>query len=96
AALVRDYNFPRSLDPVRGITEVDFLTLATTVVEFRMRCEASVATKSQVVRWLREVLVVSDLVGSVESLAGRTISSLCAQKLIVKIDTGKYRLTDLP
>lgn len=81
---------------MRGITEVDFLPLATTVVEFRMRCEATVATKSQMVRWLCEVLVVSDLVGSVESLAGRTISSLCAQKLIVKIDTGKYRLTVLP
>ncbi|WP_312373481.1 NERD domain-containing protein/DEAD/DEAH box helicase [Stutzerimonas nitrititolerans] len=96
AALVGDYDFPRSHDTVRGITEVDFLPLATTIVEFRMRCEATVATKSQVVRWLCEVLVVSDLVGSVESLAGRTISSLCAQKLIVKIDTGKYRLTVLP
>ncbi|SVK36129.1 Uncharacterised protein [Acinetobacter baumannii] len=53
-----------------------------------MHCEASVTTKSQVVRWLREVLVVSDLVSAVESLVGRTISSLCAQKLIVKIDTG--------
>lgn len=53
-----------------------------------MHCEASVATKSQVVRWLREVLVVSDLVSAVESLVGRTINSLCAQKLIVKIDTG--------
>lgn len=96
AALVGDYHFPGAHDIVRGITEVDFLALATTIVEFRMRREAAVATKSQMVRWLCEVLVVDDLVGSLESLVGRTISSLCAQKLIVKIDTGKYRLTDLP
>ncbi|MFS2123644.1 AAA family ATPase [Pseudomonas sp. Pseusp97] len=94
AALVSDYHFPRSGDIVRGIAEVDVLSLATTIVEFRMRCDAAVATKSQVVQWLREVLVASDLDGSVESLAGRTISSLCAQKLMVKIETGKYRLTD--
>jgi hypothetical protein len=77
-----------------GNTEVPVLFLATTIVEFRMRCEATVATKSQVVQWLRGVLVARDLDDSVESLAGRTISSLCAQKLMVKIEAGKYRLTD--
>ena len=94
AALVGNYQFPHSNDIVSGITEVHVLPLATMIVEFRMRCEATVATKSQVVQWLREVLVASDLDDSVESLAGRTISSLCAQKLIVKIETGKYRLID--
>lgn len=59
-----------------------------------MRNEATVATKSQVVQWLREGLVPSDLDDSVESLAGRTIGSLCGQKLMVKIEAGKYRLTN--
>jgi hypothetical protein len=59
-----------------------------------MRKEATVATKSQVVQGLREGLVASDLDDSIESLAGRTIGSLCGQKLLVKIEAGKYRLTD--
>lgn len=94
AALVGDFQFPRSNDTVCGITEVPVLFLATTIVEFRMRSEATVATKSQVVQWLREVLVASDLDDSIESLAGRTIGSLCAQKLMVKIEVGIYRLSD--
>ncbi|WP_024617740.1 AAA family ATPase [Pseudomonas kilonensis] len=95
AALVGDFQFLRSNDGVYGITELPALFLATTIVEFRMRREAGVATKSQVVQWLREVLVVSDLNDTVESLAGRTISSLCAQKLMVKIEAGKYRISDI-
>lgn len=71
------------------------LFLATTIVEFRMRQGATVATKSQMEQWLREVLVASDLDDSVESLVGRTISSLCAQKLLLKIGIGQYRLMDL-
>lgn len=94
AALVGDFQFPQPSDPVREIIEVPALTLATTIVEFRMRCGAKVATKSQMGQWLREVLVASDLDDSIEGLAGRTISSLCAQKLLVKIGTGRYRLTD--
>lgn len=94
AALVGDFRFPRSNDPVRGMTEVPVLFLATTIVEFRMRREATVATKSQVEQWLRKMLVASELDDSIEGLAGRTIGSLCAQKLLVKIDTGRYRLTD--
>jgi hypothetical protein len=95
AALVGDFQFLRSNDGVYGITELPALFLATTIVEFRMRREAGVATKSQVVQWLREVLVASDLNDTVESLAGRTISSLCAQKLMVKIEAGKYRMSDI-
>lgn len=94
AALVGNFEFPRSNDPVCGITEVPVLFLATTIVEFRMRNEATVATKSQVVQWLREGLVPSDLDDSIESIAGRAIGSLCGQKLMVKIEAGKYRLTD--
>lgn len=94
AALVGDFHFPRSNGTVRGIVEMPALVLATTIVEFRMRCGAKVATKSQIEQWLREVLVASDLDDSMEGLAGRTISSLCAQKLLVKIGTGQYRLTD--
>lgn len=94
AALVGDFQFPRSNDPVRGMTEVPVLALATTIVEFRMRREATVATKSQVEQWLREVLVASEFDDSIVALAGRTISSLCGQKILVKIDTGRYRLTD--
>lgn len=94
AALVGDFQFPRANDPARGIAEVPALVLATTIVEFRMRCGAPVATKSQMGQWLQEVLVASDLDDSIEGLAGRTISSLCAQKLLVKIGTGRYRLTD--
>jgi len=94
AALVGDFQFQSSNDTVRGITEVPALVLATTIVEFRMRCGAPIATKSQMEQWLREVLLVSDLDDSIEGLTGRTISSLCAQKLLVKIGTGRYRLTD--
>lgn len=94
AALVGDFQFPRSNDTVRGMTEVPVLALATTIVEFRMRREATVATKSQVEQWLREVLVASEFDDSIVALAGRTISSLCGQKILVKIDTGRYRLTD--
>ncbi len=57
-----------------------------------MRHGATVATKTQVEQWLREVLVASELDDSIEDLAGRTISSLCEQKLPVKIATGRYRL----
>lgn len=95
AALVGDFRFPRFNEDVRGITKIRVLDLATTIVEFRMRREAIVATKSQIEQWLREVLVVSELDDSSATLAGRTISSLCAQKILVKIDTGRYRLTDL-
>lgn len=94
AALVGDFQFPRSNDTVRGMIEVPVLALATTIVEFRMRREATVATKSQVEQWLREVLVASELDTPTAALAGRTISSLCAQKILVKIDTGRYRLAD--
>lgn len=94
AALVGDFQFPHSNDTVRGITEVPDLMLATTIVEFRMRCGTPVATKSQMEQWLREVLVASDLNDSIQGLAGRTISSLCAQKLLVKIGIGRYRLND--
>lgn len=69
-------------------------SLCTTIVEFRMHNETAIATKSQVVQWLREVLVASELNDSIETLAGRRISSLCAQKLMVKIDTGTYRLSE--
>lgn len=92
AALVGNFQFPHFDDMVRGITKVPVLYLATTIVEFRMRNESTDATKSQIVRWLREILVDRDLNDSIETLAGRTISSLCAQKLMVKIDTGTYRL----
>lgn len=94
AALVGDFTFPRCNDTVHGITEMPVLTLATTIVEFRMRCGAKVATKAQMGHWLREVLVASDLEDSIEDLAGRAISSLCAKKLLAKIDTGRYQLTD--
>lgn len=76
------------------ITEVPVLDLATSIVEFRMRHEAIVATKSQIEQWLREVLVASDLDDSIVPLVGRTIGSLCAQKILVKIHTGRYQLTD--
>jgi len=94
AALVGDFRFPRANDTVRGMTEVPVLFLATTIVEFRMRREAPVATKSKIEQWLQEVLAASDLDVSIENLAGRAIGSLCAQKLLVKIDTGQYRLLD--
>lgn len=95
AALVGDFQFPGSSYEVHGRTEMPVLFLATTIVEFRMRQGATVATKSQMEQWLRDMLVASDLDGSIENLAGRTISSLCAQKLLLKIGTGRYRLTDL-
>lgn len=79
---------------MRGIAEVPVLFLATTIVEFRMRREAPVATKSQVEQWLREVLEASELDDSIEGLAGRTIGSLCGQRLLVKINTGQYRMTN--
>lgn len=94
AALVGDFQFPSSSVTVSGMTEVPGLYLATTIVEFRMRSGATVATKSQMEQWLREVLVASELDDSIEGLAGRTISSLCGQKLLVKIATGRYRLMD--
>lgn len=94
AALVGDFQFPHQNDTVRGITEIPVLFLATTIVEFRMRRERAIATKRQMEHWLREVLVDSELDDSIEGLTGRTISSLCGQKLLVKIDTGRYRLTD--
>lgn len=92
AALVGDFRFPRSNGSVRGVTEMPVLDLATTIVEFRMRSEAAVATKPQMEQWLREVLLVSELDDAIEGLVGRTISSLCGQKLMVKIDTGCYQL----
>lgn len=95
AALIGDFQFPRSSDIVFGITEVPVLFLSTTIVEFRMRSGATVATKSQVVQWLRDVLIASDVDGPIESLAGRTISSLCAQRIMMKIEAGTYRLSDL-
>lgn len=61
---------------MHGKAEMSALFLATTIVEFRMRQGATVATKSQMEHWLREMLVVSDLDVSIEGLAGRTISSL--------------------
>jgi len=88
--LVGDVRFPRFNEAVRGITEVPVLGLATTIVEFRMRRKAIIATKTQIEQWLRDVLVASDL----DSSMGRTIGSLCAQKILVKIDIGRYRLTD--
>jgi hypothetical protein len=94
AALVGDFRFPQFNDAVHGTTELPVLELATTIIEFRMRREAIVATKSQIVQWLREILVASELDDPTEALAGRTISSLCAQKKLVKIDTGRYRLMD--
>lgn len=94
AALIGDFQFPRSNDSVYGITELPVLFLATTIVEFRLRNETAVATKSQVVQWLREVLVASELNDSIEILARNTINSLCAQKLMVKIETGTYRLSE--
>lgn len=94
AALVGNFQFPRFNDAVRGMTKVPVLDLTTTIVEFRMRREAMIATKSQIEQWLREVLVATDLDDSIESLAGRTISSLCAQKILAKIDTGRYQLTN--
>lgn len=94
AALVGDYPFPRFTDAVRGVSEVPVLDLATTIVEFRMRRETGEAAKSEIVNWLREVLVASELDDSIEGLAGRTISSLCGQKRLVKIATGRYQLLD--
>ncbi|BEU97039.1 AAA family ATPase [Acidovorax sp. DW039] len=93
AAVVENFDFPRANDSVRGITEMPALFLATTIVEFRMRTETGVANKAQINQWLREVLVSSELDDPIEDLVGRTISSLCAQKLLVKIDTGRYRLS---
>ncbi|WP_432718869.1 hypothetical protein QQL38_23790 [Pseudomonas syringae] len=60
-----------------------------------MRREATIVTKSQVMQWLQEVLETGDLDGSMENLTGRTIGSLCVQKIMVKIDAGTYRLSDL-
>lgn len=94
AALVGDFPFPRSNDSVRGVAEVPVLFLATTIVEFRMRRGATVATKAQMEQWLQEVLAINDLDDSYGGLTGRAISSLCAQKLLVKIDTGRYRVKD--
>jgi hypothetical protein len=92
AALVGDFQFPGVNEAVSGKTEVPALDLATTIVEFRMRCGSPAATKSQIVQWLRDVLVLSELDDSVEGLAGRTISSLCAKRLLERIDIGRYRL----
>ncbi|MFM9866429.1 nuclease-related domain-containing DEAD/DEAH box helicase [Achromobacter xylosoxidans] len=95
AALVGNFHFPRSNDAVYGQTEMPDLFLATTIVEFRMRQGSPIATRSQIEYWLREMLVASDLDDSIERLAGRTIGSLCAQDLLLRIGTGRYRLTDL-
>lgn len=92
AALVGDFQFPCAGDLIRGITEVPVLFLATTIVEFQMRRGATVATKSQMEQWLREMLEASELDDSIERLTGRTISSLCGQKLLVKIATGRYQI----
>jgi hypothetical protein len=92
AALVGDFKFPGTNGIVNRMTEVPALDLATTIVEFRMYCGSPVATKSQIVQWLREVFVLSELDDSVEGLAGRTIGSLCAKRQLEKIDTGRYRL----
>ena len=94
AALVGDFQFPSSNYAIRGMTEIPVLDLATTIVEFQMRRGAVVATKSQIEQWLREVLVASELDDSIKGLAGRTISSLCAKKILVKFGTGQYRLMD--
>lgn len=94
AALVGDFQFPRSYSTVNGVTEMPVLVLATTIVEYRMRRGATVATKPQIEQWLREVLVDSELDDTIEGLTGRTISSLCGQKLLEKIATGRYRLMD--
>lgn len=94
AALVGDFQFPRPNEVVRGVTEFPILALATTIVEFRMRREAITATKHQIEQWLREILVASELDGSYEAVSGRTISSLCGQKILIKISTGQYRLAD--
>ncbi len=94
AALVGDFQFPRPNGAVRGVTEFPILALATTIVEFRMRREAITATKHQIEQWLREILVASELDGSYEAVSGRTISSLCGQKILIKINTGQYRLAD--
>ncbi|MEK8052133.1 AAA family ATPase [Ideonella sp. DXS22W] len=92
AVLVTNFEFPRSNESVRGIDEVPALFLATTIVEFRMRNEAPVAQKTQMEQWLRDVLVVEELDDSIEGLTGRTVGSLCAQKLLKKIGIGRYRL----
>ncbi len=60
-----------------------------------MRNEATVASQSEVVQWLRDGLVTSDLDDSIESLAGRAIGSLCGQKLMVKIEAGSTGLPTL-
>lgn len=95
AGLVGDFQFPHSNVAVHGQTEMPALFLATTIVEFRMRKGAIVATKSQIEQWLRELLVAGDLDDSIEGLTSRTISSLCGQKLLLKIAPGQYRLTGL-
>jgi len=92
AMLVGDFRFPRLNDNVCGEDEFPLLILATTIVEFRMRRKATVAIKSQIEEWLREVLVSSDLNKSIKDIAGRAISSLCAQKILRKIGHGRYSL----
>ncbi|WP_218187512.1 hypothetical protein, partial [Pseudomonas sp. SHC52] len=94
AALIRDFQFPDENEYLYAVDEFPDLFIATSVIEYRMRCNASTATKDEVVQWLREIFVLSDLGCSYEVLAGRAIGSLCAKKLMSKIDTGKYRLSD--
>ncbi|GAA5163118.1 hypothetical protein GCM10025770_14790 [Viridibacterium curvum] len=73
---------------MRRTTGIPILDLATTIVEFLMRREAIVVTKFQIVQRLREALVASELDDATAALVGRTISSLFAQKILTKIDTG--------
>lgn len=94
AAIVGDFPLQSSLEKVRRISEMPALSLATTIIEFRMLREAPVVTKSQIQKWLGDVLSAAELDQSIECLAGRAISSLCARKLILKSGTGRYRLAD--
>ncbi|MBK3434400.1 AAA family ATPase [Pseudomonas sp. PA-3-10C] len=94
AALIRDFQFPSENEYLHAIDELPDLFIATAVIEYRMRRNASVATKVEVVQWLSEIFVLSELECSYEALAGRAIGSLCAKKLMSKVDTGRYRLTD--
>jgi hypothetical protein len=94
AALVGNFRFGRSPYGVGDATKLPVVILATTIVEFRMRHGATVATKPQMRQWLQDVLVLSELDDSVESLLGRTISSLCGQKILGKLAPARYRLLD--
>lgn len=94
AALVGNFQFPHPNDSVHGAGKIDALFLANTIIEFWMLRKARVATKSQIMEWLQEVLVTSELDSSLEALAGRAIGSLCGQQLLAKIGTGRYQLIE--